>query len=173
MTSLLYSVADVRVFEVGDTFRSKSGAELLVPVTLSAANVSTLLEYDERELDRIGVDIRGLRIYYLRGGSKGAVSGNQFHRIRTEIIFPIEGAVQLNCEDLDGATFEMRVTDKHAVLVPPMVMHTMTFESAYTVLCILTNTLFYADNPRTHDTYSEDEFRALQEITQHDRTELL
>lgn len=135
---------------------------LIVPIMLSNSGMQQLFDYDRRELDRLEVEIRGLRMFYLHSSREGGVAGNQFHRLRTEVTFVIEGVVDWELEDLRGGTRAFQMTSQCAVWIPPFVLHRVTFGPEGGTLATLANTIYVRNDPRTHDTYSADEFRALQ-----------
>jgi hypothetical protein len=131
---------------------------------LPHAELSRLLEYDAWELEQIGIDIRGIRVFYIRGARAGGMAGNQFHRIRTEIAFLVDGSARWEFEDLYGGTSELHAARECALLIPPFVLHRVTFDADGATLATLANTLYVRDDPRTHDTYSLEAFRSMQEL---------
>ena len=97
------SVAHIAEFPNEGPWTTKSGGELNV---LFARHLNIIngifFEYDARELEKIPRDIRGLRMYRVDNIPKGGIGGNEFHRIRQEIIIPIRGRLVYECEDLFG-----------------------------------------------------------------------
>ena len=53
---------------------------------------------------------------------KGGIGGNEFHRIRQEIIIPIRGRLVYECEDLFGQK-DFDLTPETSIWIPPLVMH--------------------------------------------------
>jgi hypothetical protein len=157
------SVADVRELRASGPWPSKSGGPLSVPISLSHAETLGFLDYDSAELARIGVDIRGLRVFFVSDAPVGGVAGRQFHRVRREIEFVIRGRVRWHFEDLYGRTKEIVATPERVVCIPPFILHWLTFEEAGSAVGTLANTVYVRDDPRTHDTYSIDVFRSLQD----------
>lgn len=157
------TVADVSELRTSGPWPSKSGGALSVPIALSHTDTRRFFDYDPAELERIGVDIRGVRVFFVSDAPVGGVAGRQFHRIRTEIAFVIKGSVRWRFEDLYGATRELRASAERVVCIPPFILHAVTFEEAGAAVGTLANTLYDRDDPRTHDTYSADAFRGLQE----------
>ena len=157
------TVADVRELRASGPWPSKSGGDLSVPVMLSHAETTRFFDYDPVELERIGVDIRGVRVFFVAGAPASGVAGNQFHRLRTEIEFVVEGSVRWELEDLYGATRDVVATRDRVLYIPPFILHRATF-TAGSALATLTNTVYVRDDPRTHDTYPAEMFRALQEL---------
>jgi hypothetical protein len=157
------TVADVRELRTSGPWLSKSGGGLSVPIMLSHPDTQHFFDYDPAELERIGVDIRGLRVFFVRNAVACGVAGNQFHRVRTEIEFVVEGSVRWELEDLYGGTRELHASPERAICIPPFILHRATFADAATTLATLTNTVYVRDDPRTHDTYPAETFRALRE----------
>ena len=157
------TVADVREFRTSGPWQSKSGGPLNVPIALSHAEARHFLDYDPAELERIGVDIRGLRVFFVSDAPAGGVAGRQFHRVRTEIEFVIRGSVRWEFEDLYRAKREVLASPERVVYIPPFILHTLTFEEAGTAVGTLANTVYVREDSRTHDTYSADAFRGLQD----------
>src|SRR5262245_18807032 len=165
------TVADVRELRTSGPWPSKSGGPLNVPISLSHAEAIGFLDYDPAELARVGVDIRGLRVFYLSDAPVGGVAGRQFHRVRREIEFVIRGRVRWQFEDLYGATREIVASPERVVYIPPFILHSLTFEEAGSAVGTLANTVYVRDDARTHDTYPAEVFRELQDgMRRHVRT---
>lgn len=120
------------------------------------------MRHNREELNKIPEDIRGLRSYSVRGLPKDKIGGTEFHRIREELVFGLEGRVLWKCEDIYGGRREFELSSQKGVWVPPFVLHTYHTLEENSGLLVLANTLFNPDDPRTHDTYSREEFRKLQ-----------
>ena len=162
---LPHRVSEVVVFRqthTKDLFKTKSGGTLAVLFALPFGLVRNLFEYDEEELFRIPKDIRGLRSYQVSNLPMGKIGGNEFPRIRQEIVFGIKGRVRWKCQDLFGVTRELVLTPENGVYVPPSILHTYYVEEDGSGLGIVCNTLFPlpADH-LTNDTYSQEEFESL------------
>lgn len=157
------TVADVREFRTSGPWPSKSGGPLNVPITLSHAEAMGFFDYDPAELERIGADIRGLRVFFVSDAPVGGVAGRQFHRVRREIEFVIKGSVRWELEDLYGATRDIMASPERVVYIPPFILHTLTFVEAGSAVGTLANTVYVRDDARTHDTYSVDVFRGMQD----------
>jgi hypothetical protein len=82
------SIEAIRVILPAGPWRSKSGGRLDVPFLLPHAEMLRLFEHDAGELARIPADIRGLRVFALRDIPRGGIGGGEFHRLRTEVVFP-------------------------------------------------------------------------------------
>lgn len=158
------SVSDVLLLETTGPWSSKSGGSLRVPLSLPYAELAQLLDYDAGELEALGRDIRGLRVFDIEGAQMGGIAGNQFHRIRTEIIFPIGGALQWEFEDLHGTRRKLQAEDGYAVRIPPFILHRATFLTQGMGLVTIASTIFVREDPRTHDTYSRALFHSLQQL---------
>lgn len=157
------SVAQIGVFPNEGPWRAKSGGELNVLFARHLSYITGLFfEYNEKELAKIPKDIRGLRMYRVNNISKGGIGGNEFHRIRQEIIIPISGRLVYECEDLFGKKRNFDLTPKTSIWVPSLIMHAYEALEAGTAFIIIANTLYDAADKDTWDTYFFEEFRALQ-----------
>ena len=156
-----------RVDEIGEItikgpWRTKSHAQLSVLFAFSPNEYIQLLgDYNPEELAKLPEDIRGIRSYTVRGIPEGNTGGIEFHRVRTEILFGLEGRVALECEDVWRGKKNFTITPEQGIVIPPFILHTYRAErpSGLLVVC---NTLFNPENPNTHDSYSKYIFRALQ-----------
>jgi dTDP-4-dehydrorhamnose 3,5-epimerase-like enzyme len=93
---------------------------------------------------------------------KGGIGGNEFHRIRQEIIIPISGRLLYECEDLFGQKRNFDLTPKTSIWLPPFVMHAYEAQEDNSSIMVIANTLYDADDKETWDTYSLHEFYNLQ-----------
>jgi len=157
------SVDDVRESRLTGPWPSKSGGGLHVALALPYAEAMAVLEYDAAELERIPVEMRGLRLWTVSEIPAGGTVGTQFHRLRTEVSFFVRGRGRWTFEDLYGATREVAFAPGLVLSMPPFVLHTMTCEEAGTAIVTLANTLYVPDDSRTHDTYSTAEFRTMRD----------
>jgi hypothetical protein len=157
------TVADVRELRTSGPWPSKSGGGLRVPIALSEPETRRFFDYDAAELERIRVDIRGVRVFFVSRAPAGGLAGNQFHRLRTEIEFVIQGSVRWEFEDLYGGRRVVHASPACALYIPPFILHRVTFEEPETTLATLTNTVYVRDDPRTDDTYSAEAFQTLAE----------
>jgi hypothetical protein len=158
------SVSDVREFRLTGPWETKSRGKLHVPIALPHLQAMAFLSYDQTELERIPVDIRGLRIFTVSDIPYGGIGGTQFHRIRTEISYVGKGKVRWKFEDLYGATREIPWVPDTVLSMPPFVLHTSICEEAGSNIVTLANTLYIPDDPRTHDTYRADEFYEMRNL---------
>ena len=158
------TVSDVRILESRGPWNTKSGGTLNVAVALPLAEVqSRYFRYEPRELERVPLDIRGLRIYTVDNLPKGGIGGNEWHRIREEMVFGIAGSLRWICEDLAGNKKELIINGRMGVWMPPFILHTCEVLEEGSGFLVIANTLFVPDDPTTHDTYSLETFRELQE----------
>lgn len=158
-----WRVEEINEWKCRGPWRTKSEGNLFVNMALSLAAVyERYFSYDEDELKKIPEDIRGFRMYMVRGIPAGKIGGGEFHRIRREIIFGLEGVVDLECEDLFGGRKKFVITPQNGVCVPPSILHTYKAQDEKSGLLVLANTLFDPGNPKTHDTFSAAEFRGLR-----------
>ena len=90
------------------------------------------------------------------------VNGNQeFHRVRKEMIFVLDGLIDFEFEDVYGRTAGMRLDPGKGLYLPNLIMHSYDVKN-YSQLVVLANTLFEPDDPSTYDTYSSEAFKKLQ-----------
>ncbi len=157
------NVNDVIEFEVRGPWMTKSNAELQVLFSLPYSEALKYLEYDEKELERIQKDIRGLRSYTVRNLKIGNKGGMEFHRVRKEIIFGLEGYVRLELEDFYKGKKDISLNSHKGIYIPPFILHTYDAVENNSGLLIIANTLFDPDDDKTHDTFSEKIFREIQE----------
>lgn len=142
---------------------TKSEGELSVLFALSSNDAQLFLyDYDALELTRIKEDITGIRSYAVRNIPENKIGGTEFHRIRQEILFGLEGSVELECEDVWRKKRNFLLTQQQGVLLPPFILHTYFTKAASNSLLVLCNTLYPPENPLAHDTYSLEAFRKLQ-----------
>ncbi|MGB4762500.1 MAG: hypothetical protein WBP12_04065 [Candidatus Saccharimonas sp.] len=157
----LPSIEDIKVFNTEGSWSTKSGGSLSVLYKLGYDTVQAFLTYDQKELDEVGVDIRGLRSYVVENIPKGSVGANEWHRIRNEICFSINGSFRWLCRDVYGNEREFIVDKNSAILTPHHILHTYTALEDNTSISVLANTLFTPDIPSTHDTYPAATFPRL------------
>lgn len=157
------TVKDMLVIETRGPWPSKSGGKLMVTFALPWASVKhRYFHYDSEELCRVSQDIRGLRMYTVRGMPRKAVGGNEWHRIRDEMVFVLEGSFLWRCEDLYGQTRDITLTSDVGVWMPPFLLHTYEAQEEGCGLLVVANTLYIPGDSSTHDTYLVPEFRKLQ-----------
>ncbi len=155
------TVESVIEIETKGPWKTKSDAELRVLFAMPHANLLEFLRYDENELGQLPENIKGLRSYSVRGIRKGNKGGIEFHRIRKELLFGLEGVFNIECEDVYGNKKDFELDSQRGIYIPSFVLHTYkTIEDGG--LLVIANTLFNPDDPRTHDSYSQETFRWLQ-----------
>lgn len=169
----LNSVESVRTFfsvitggrpiESFGPFWTKSEANLAVLFAFGMEfNWQDLFNYNEQELARIGIDIRGFRIYEISALKQGVIGGTEFHRIRKEIVTITKGSIVIQLEDLSGRKADFTLTRGQGVWIPPFIKHTYQALEDDTRLVAIANTLFDPTNSTTFDTYSDEEFERLK-----------
>ncbi len=157
------TVDQIQVIEARGPWTTKSGGQLNVVMAMDFGKVQDqYLHYEDNELARVPEDIRGLRIYTVRDLPKGSIGGTEWHRIREEMVFGLEGSVHWECEDVFGEKREFTLSAVLGVWMPPFILHTYQAREEGSGLLVFANTLFIPNNPRTHDTYSTEAFRELQ-----------
>lgn len=120
--------------------------------------------YDPVELDHVATDICGLRLYSISNLQPDApMGGGEFHRLRQEFVWVVQGSVEWTCADLlqSKITWTLK-PDQPGLWMPPFLMHSYRVLEPNTIMQFCCNTLFDPDDPATHDTYPESEFIALQ-----------
>ncbi|MBS3124607.1 cupin domain-containing protein [Candidatus Woesearchaeota archaeon] len=155
------SVDEVITLSTNGPWKTKSGGDLSVLFSFDSYLFSNFFDYSRNELEKLPEDIRGLRSYRVSNIEKGKVGGLEFHRVRSEILYGLEGQVRLNCEDVYGGRRTLQINEKNGVLLPPFILHTYTAEQKSDLL-VFCNTIFPPEKEQLHDTYSKDVFQELQ-----------
>lgn len=157
------TVDKVRTIESRGPWDTKSGGKLNVLFGLGNDVIQAdFFSYQPLELSKIPADVRGLRSYRVSDLVKGSIGAKEWHRLRNELVFVLEGAVKWTCEDVYGGKQEFIIDGQSGVWTPPFILHTYEAIADNTQILVIANTLFLPDDPRTHDTYTTDEFRELQ-----------
>jgi quercetin dioxygenase-like cupin family protein len=155
-------VDDVKVFSAQGPWKTKSNAVLMKLFELSFSEAQNFFSYDKEEIERLPKDIRGFRSYTVRGIPKGTTGANEFHRLRRELLYVLEGKVKIVIEDLQGEKRDFVLTPTEGILCKPFIHHRYEALEEESGLIVITNTIFNVDDSTTHDTYGHDEFRRLQ-----------
>ncbi|MBI2024803.1 MAG: WxcM-like domain-containing protein [Candidatus Harrisonbacteria bacterium] len=156
------TIFNVRGIRARGPWKTKSSGKLNVLFAMPLAEVrDRFLHYRDTEISKIPNDICGLRAYTVNDLSKGKIGGTEWHRIREEIVFTINGLVQWTCVDLFGARRDFIVSVGNGIWIPPFILHTYEVLEKNSRLLVIANTLFDPDDHRTHDTYSPKKFREL------------
>lgn len=158
----LPSVEDIMVIKTTGEWQTKSGGTLSVLYKIDHSTLEKFLTYDERELAKLPVDIRGLRSYKVTHIPLGSVGANEWHRIRNEVVFALKGSFRWVCSDTYGDTKEFLLDANTTVFTPHHILHTYTALEENSAIGALANTLFMAEQPYTHDTYSAADFTELR-----------
>ncbi len=162
MRNRLWAVRDIQPMTCRGPWDTKSGGKLNVMFSMPLGDLQDVyLDYNEEEIDKVP-DIRGLRVYTVRQLPKGRIGGTEFHKIREEIVFAIEGCVLWTCEDIFGQKRDFMLNSQVGVWMPPYILHTYEAREEGSGLLVMANTLFNPDDPSTHNTYSVEKFRELQ-----------
>ena len=164
------AVSQLVVFPTEGPWKTKSGGELNILFARHLSFINGLFfEYAAEELEKIPRDIRGLRMYRVDNIPKGGIGGNEFHRIRQEIIIPIKGRLAYECEDLFSRKRNFDLTPETSIWLPPLVMHTYEALENNNAIIVVANTLYDAADKETWDTYSVRDFYNLQKEFQKKR----
>ena len=158
------SVNEVIATEAGGNWPTKSGGFLNVLFKLDWSTVNKMLTYDEDELRKLPIDIRGLRSYRVEDIPKGALGANEWHKIRNEVVFILKGRIKWTCTDTYGESKEFILDGSQAVFTPHHILHTYEAIEEDSSISVLANTLFDPSDPRTFDTYPKDDFDTLISI---------
>lgn len=156
-------IKDITLLPNKGPWPTKSNGQLnvLFNIDLSTLN-KKFLNYESSELDKIKLDIRGLRSYRVEGLRNGSIGANEFHRIRNELMFVVSGSVKWTCEDVYGDIKEFIINQFTGLWVPPFILHTYEALEDDTELLVIANTLFFPDDPTTHDSFGRAAFKKLQ-----------
>lgn len=136
-------VEDVKKIEVVGIWPSKSGGELVLLFDQKFDDVNR--EFFQWEQTKVGddqEDIRGLRIYMVRGIPAGTVGANEYQEVRREKIWTIKGKICWTFEDLYGGKAEVVTEAGQGIEVPPYVMHSYTALEGGSDLFIVANGSF-------------------------------
>jgi hypothetical protein len=164
MTVAFPTLKDVRLLPSRGPWKTKSGGALMQHLQLNWAEVQRhVFQYPSGESHN--PDIRGLRIYTVMEIPRGTIGAREFHRVRTEIVFPIHGTFRWTCTDMHGERKDFRLDGQHAILVPPFILHEYESLKKDGALVVLATTTFEPNEPSTHDSYSVEAFTSLQHPT--------
>ena len=156
------TISDVSNIITEGPWPSKSGANLVRRAHLTEPEVVGYFSRDPNELARVSPNILGARFYTVRGIPKAAVGGQEFHRIRQERLFGLEGEIEFNLEDVLGNKQTFVLNETTGLFIPPFVLHTYVAKTEGAGLWAIANNR-YEPTPDMKDTYSEATFRVLQE----------
>lgn len=159
-------IGDIEVIKSRGPWETRSKAKLNVLFALPFERVGEFFQYHPSELAFMpqNFDIKGLRAYSVRGLHASSPPGSvEFHRIRKELVFAIDGAVDFPCEDVKGNKATFRLDAQIGIYLPPFILHTYQSRQDNSGLLVVCNTLFNPDDKRTQDTYPIEVFRKLQE----------
>ncbi len=161
MDRTLPSVGDIRIMEARGPWKSKSGGDLQVVFSLPFdILLQEYLRYPRSEEGK--PDIRGLRVYTVRGVDPGCIGGTEWHHAREEMVYVLEGLFRWRCEDGWGNKREFTLDPEHGIWMPPCILHEYEALVKNSGLLVVANTTFDPDDPSTHDTFSDAEFRKHQ-----------
>lgn len=157
------TINDVVIIPSCGPWKTKSNGQLNVLFGIEFTKINdNFFKYEESELNTIPIDIRGLRAYDVSALSKGSVGANEWHRVRNELIFIINGSIKLTCIDTLGNQKEFILDKTNGAWIPPFIMHTYESQQNSTELLVVANTLFLPDEPKTHDSFDLESFKKIQ-----------
>ena len=155
-------VRDLSGLTIPGRFKSKSGGTLEVAFAMPEDLAREFFSADPKEL-AISTKMRlGFREYVVRSLPKGSIGGTEFHRIRQEIVFGLEGKTRWICEDLFGNRREFMLEAHTGLWQPPFLLHTYEVLEDNSGIAVIANTLFDPNDQKTFDTYSRELFLDLQ-----------
>jgi hypothetical protein len=125
---------------------------------------SKLIEATKMIYPEFNYQISGLRGYF-QLGMNGGVAGREFHRIRKEITFLIDGKLNAKLEDVYGKKMEISLGIGDGLFIPPFIIHSFEIIEK-SIMFSLANTLFVFNHSgkkiNVTDTYSEKDFEKLK-----------
>lgn len=157
------SVDDIVEINPQDPWITKSEGNLCVLFASNYLDMINYLDCDQSELSSLIEDINGFRAYFIDGLQKDSRGGMEFHRVRKEILFVMQGSVHLECEDVYRNKKEFALESKKGIFIPPFILHSYDILKDDTNLLVFANTLYNSNVPQTQDTYSKEVFKTLQE----------
>lgn len=123
---------------------------------------STYFLYEKTQLEKIPQDRRGYRAYTVRGLKGGSVGAMEFHQLRKELLFVLEGSAEMDVEDVYGGKKTFTINPSKGLYIPPLILHTYKILEDNTALLVLANTLYAPEDIATHDSFPIEEFRKMQ-----------
>lgn len=156
------TIDDVKKLEVKGPWTTKSEANLDLIFQMPLDDARKFLNYNSG----ISKKFMGLRAYSVRGINPGINGGGEFHKIRKEILFGLEGSVSMTIEDLRGETKHFSIDSRHGIYLPNFLLHTYRAEEDNSGLIVIANTLYDDKNP-TRDVYSREKFEELKRKFSH------
>jgi dTDP-4-dehydrorhamnose 3,5-epimerase-like enzyme len=158
------TVEDAMAFESKlGPWATKSGGELTVLFAFNKDVLSRMFQVEQHELDLVPELELGIRAFQSTGLETGTIGGKHFHRIKQEVITITKGSAEFTLEDVYGNVRTITIDKRTPGLyIPPFVMHTYKVLEPATLIGV-SNTLYNADVPATHDTYEDETFQLLQD----------
>lgn len=159
----LHTIKDIQIIDGAGSWPTKSGGKLNVLFGIPFDLLSDkYFHYELSEIKKLTSDIQGLRAYIVSNLKNGSIGANEWHKIRSEMVFVLSGKVRWDSEDIYGSKHSVILQKNIGVWIPPYILHTYTALDDYVKILVLANTLFNAEDPSTQDTYSTELFRQLQ-----------
>lgn len=156
------TVNDINHVTERGPWKSKSGGDLTVQLALPREAALAFFDDSNPAFDTIedesGYDIRGLRTYTVSHIPEGSIGGKEWHVARTEYVQALAGSALWQCVDFQGSEREFVLDGTSAVIMPPGILHTYEALEDDTRLQVICNTLFIPEDPKTHDTFSQESF---------------
>ncbi|MFH0869861.1 MAG: WxcM-like domain-containing protein [archaeon] len=126
------------------------------------AGHSDFFQYDRVEIERIMPhEIRGFRCHEVSGINQDCSGGDEFHRIRKEILLCLEGAVQMEFYDVFAKKRVLHLHQGEGCYMLPFMLHSYQGTEPSNRLVVLANTLFDPAQKIMHDSYSAEDFQHL------------
>lgn len=157
------TIKDIRTLPIKGPWPTKSNGQLNVLFSIDFKNLNEkYFHYEKSELSKITSDIRGMRSYKVDGLQNKSIGANEWHRIRSELVFAVKGTIKWKCEDVLGSQIEFLLDDKFGVWMPPFILHTYETQQDDSEILVIANTLFLPEDPATYDSFKATEFLKLQ-----------
>ncbi len=155
-------VNELKILRPVGPWVTKSSAKLTVLFAFQHDDFNKeFFQYDTAELENVGKDIRGLRIYTVDDIKKNCVGANEWHKIRQEILFCTSGSLNIELVDVYGSKRRVNLSKHEGIWIQPYVLHTYTAIQDMSSLEVIANTLYVPEDVITHDTFSADDFHGL------------
>ena len=155
------SINDCEYIHNKQTWKTKSNGELQVLFNWDSNKRDSFFNNDLLE-NSAKPNIEGFRSYVVSNLQKNEKGGGEFHKKRQEIFTILTGKITMTIEDLEKNTKTIELEKNTSITILPGILHSYTVEEDNTSFVVVANTTFDPENKDTHDTYSLEEFKVLQ-----------
>jgi len=153
------SIDDVIKIYPKGPWTTKSKGQLTVLFSLDFHRLKKFISSTENNRVDGVTDISGLRMYSVDKLAKGSQGANEWHKVRTELVFATKGSVSWNVVDRSGD--EKRYVlqaNGFGLWVPPCILHTYESLENDSQILVVANTIYIPEDETTHDTYDAKSF---------------